>query len=527
MILSKDLQDVFAKELEQELQNLLVENIKTPNNNKKEGLVVSFRDGVGVIDGLEEAKIGQKLLFQESTKRAKDNGEDIEPIFGQIFDIDEHSINCIVFGEERFVKQGDKAVLDTNDLLLTVSIQPENIFGSVIDPFGRFKSKPDTYKENTNHKTVELNIEADAAKLIHRAPINKPMFTGIKAIDSMFPIGHGQRMLLIGDRGTGKSQICIDTICHHSKYLKDDNSIFIYVAIGKRKSEIAKIVQTLKKNNAFDRTIIVSTDANDPAALLYVAPFAGCAIGEYYRDLGKNVVIFYDDLSKHANAYRHISLLLERTPGREAYPGDIFYLHSRLLERSASVYLNELEINPNGTFKHTNKHCKTKKEGTLTALPIIETKENDYAAYVPTNVISITDGQIYFDKGLFNEEILPAINTGLSVSRVGGDAQSKAMKTVSKFLKPDLAAYRDKKKYESFGFEMSAKDKVFLNHGSELIKIMKQKALDTCNERELVTNIISTYLEKEKQLTDEDDKIFNKLIRDSKNNLASFVNQGK
>jgi proton translocating ATP synthase F1 alpha subunit len=495
MIFSKEIQDSFIKELEQDLKKLLVEEVKTTNYNKKEGIVISFRDGVAVIDGLEDARIGQKILFYESTDRAKQNNTSIKDVFGQIIDIDEYSINCIVFGEERFIKQGDKVILDEDNIALTVRINPKNILGKVIDPFGNFKFGENETSANPseNNHFKDLEIEVEAPKLIHRAPITEPMFTGIKAIDTMFPIGHGQRMLLIGDRGTGKTQICLDTISHNANHYEDKDTVFVYVAIGKRKSEIANIISSLKLKEALKNTIIVSTDANDPAALLYIAPFAGCSIAEYFRDLGRKVVIFYDDLSKHANAYRHISLLLERTPGREAYPGDIFYLHSRLLERSAAVYLKE-NTNQFGTYLHCSE-SENVKIGTLTALPVIETKENDFSAYIPTNVISITDGQIYLDKNLFNENILPAINTGLSVSRIGAKAQDKLK--VFKSIKSDLANFREKEKYQKFGFEMNADDQKIIDNGKKLIEIMKQEPFKTVKEEDLVSELIKIYPPKE------------------------------
>jgi len=499
-------------ELNNEIAKLIDMNQKPSGGHIDIGFVESFADGIGVISGLEKAKIGQKLQFPTSTKRAG------EEIFGQIIDIDENTVSCIVFGEERFVKEKDKVLLDKSQDVLSV-FASEAQLGHVVDPFGRPMDLEESDNEDDkmdstndpaevwakikgkkalgNDEFKYIPVERDAPPLISRSPIDTPLHTGIKAIDTMMPIGLGQRMLVIGDRGTGKTALGVATILHQSKLneLRQEKIVFIYVAIGKKISEIVSIKRTLEKTGADKYTVIVATKANDPAALLYIAPFAGTSIGEYFRDRGKHAVIIYDDLTKHANAYRHISLLLKRAPGREAFPGDIFYLHSRLLERAASVFyeFNEeldefaycLPKSKNELSEFSDKY----KVGTLTSFPLIETKENDYSAYIPTNVISITDGQIYLDNALFNEEILPAVHTGLSVSRVGSKAQTGLMKQMSKNLKADLAVYKEKKKYQSFGFDLSAEDLIIVNHGVRAYAYLKQGLNQTTLEKDSLVDL--------------------------------------
>ncbi|MFH1052003.1 MAG: F0F1 ATP synthase subunit alpha [bacterium] len=507
----------IQSELNNEIAKLIEINQKPSGGHIDEGFVESFADGIGVISGLEKAKIGQKLQFPTSTKRAG------EEIFGQIIDIDENTVSCIVFGEERFVKEKDKVLLDKTQDVLSV-FASEAQLGHVVDPFGRPIDLEESdeeepakdmsndlvevwsrvmHKKTINSKEYKyIPVERDAPPLISRSPISTPLQTGIKAIDTMMPIGLGQRMLVIGDRGTGKSAVAIACMLHQLKINKfrdeKDKIVFIYVAIGKKISEIKSIKHTIKRTvtdyDVSDNTIIVATKANDPAALLYIAPFAGCSIGEYFRDRGKQAVIIYDDLTKHANAYRHISLLLKRAPGREAFPGDIFYLHSRLLERAASVYYEE---NDNGDFAYSKpKYGEKQTVGTLTSFPLIETKENDYSAYIPTNVISITDGQIYLDIALFNEEILPAVHTGLSVSRVGSKAQTPLMKQLSKNLKADLAIYKEKKKFQSFGFDLSAEDKIIVNHGERAYAYLKQALNETTMEKDQLTDLAKIEIQK-------------------------------
>jgi F-type H+/Na+-transporting ATPase subunit alpha len=321
---------------------------------------------------------------------------------------------------------------------------------------------------------VELPFERKAPGVIFRQPVNEPLQTGIKAIDAMIPIGRGQRELIIGDRQTGKTAIAIDTIINQKEFYDQGNPVYcIYVSIGQKGSTIANIAKTLEKNGAMDYTVIVSATASDPAALQFYAPFAGCAIGEYFRDTGRNALIIYDDLSKQAVSYREVSLLLRRPPGREAYPGDVFYLHSRLLERAAKVIESD-EIAAQMNDLPEGLKSKVKGGGSLTALPIIETQAGDVSAYIPTNVISITDGQIFLETGLFNSGIRPAINVGISVSRVGGNAQIKSMKKVAGTLKLDQAQYRELEAFSKFGSDLDAATLAVLDKGAKNVEILKQ-----------------------------------------------------
>ncbi len=363
------------------------------------GEVREISDGVAKILGLPNLSYSEMVEFPQST-------------LGVAINLEEDEIGTIVLGDYLHIKEGDQ--VKGTGRLLSIGVS-EKLIGRVIDPLG----KPLDGKPAVSTKTF-YPIEKIAPGVTKRQPVNTPLQTGIKAIDSMIPIGRGQRELIIGDRGTGKTAITIDTIINQ----KDQNVICIYVAIGQKASRVAGIIDTLQKYDALDHTIIVAANASDPASLQYVAPYTGCAIGEYFMDQGKDALVIYDDLSKHAWAYRQISLILRRPSGREAYPGDVFYLHSRLLERA----------------------CRLNKEeggGSLTALPIIETQAGDMSAYIPTNVISITDGQIYLESDLFYAGIRPAINVGTSVSRVGGAAQIKAMKQVAGKLRLDLAQYRE------------------------------------------------------------------------------------
>jgi F-type H+/Na+-transporting ATPase subunit alpha len=494
--------------LHQELDNLF--KIKTGDDltEGKVGYVTDFADGVGHISGLDNARIGQKLSFPESWERAKLTESEDEPeILGLAVDVDEDSIGAIVFGEEKFVKQGDKVVIAEDLMRIPVT---EKMLGRVLDPFGRAidgKKVPDELEWLGEDLKVKegilcLPIERKAPGVIDRSKINEPLQTGVKAVDSMLPIGRGQRMLIIGDRATGKTAVGMDTIVNQNKINReldrnrgegfdihnvdthDPRTVYcIYVAIGRKASEIRQLVQQLEFRNSMEYTIIISAMANDPASLLYIAPFSGCTIGEYFRDRGKHALIIYDDLSKHATAYRQISLLLRRPPGREAYPGDIFYLHSRLLERASkicgrqNVQLDLSEITPD--YQLTLKPIKEMGleiygGGSLTALPYVETKQNDYASYIPTNIISITDGQVYLSDKLFNEGFRPPINIGISVSRVGSKAQTLAMKEVADGLKGYLANYREKEKYTKFGLNPTDEDLQVLERGRRLIHFLKQ-----------------------------------------------------
>lgn len=396
------------------------------------GTVVKNTDGVITASGLSRAIMGEKVIFA--------NGD-----MGTILNLDEDSVSIILLEEASGIKEGD--TLKTTGEMLSIEVS-EELLGRVIDPLGNpLDNKPKIKKGKS------MPLEKIAAGVVDREPVSYPLKTGIKAIDSMFPIGRGQRELIIGDRQTGKTAIAIDTIINQ-KFNKKP-VICVYVAIGQKRSTIAQVVDRLNSEGAGDYSIVVSASASDPAALQYFAPYAGCAIAEYFLEKGKDALVVFDDLTKHAWAYRQISLVLRRPAGREAYPGDVFYLHSRLLERS--VKLN-----------------KAQGGGSITALPIIETQANDISAYIPTNVISITDGQIYLQTDLFNAGIKPAINIGQSVSRVGSTAQTPTIKSVSGKLKLELAQYNSLAAFAQFGSELDASTQKQLDRGKRLIEILKQ-----------------------------------------------------
>jgi len=499
--------------LHKELDKLF--KVTTPDDvsEVKTGYISDFADGVCHVIGLDNAKIGQKLKFPDSWKRAKNiEGDDEPEIIGLVVDVDSDSVGVIVFGEERFVKQGDKVEGLKDILQIPVT---EKMLGRVIDPFGKpIDGKKAghlewlTENDEVKNGILCLPIERKAPGVIDRSKISEPFQTGIKSVDSMLPIGRGQRMLIIGDRVTGKTAIGIDAIVNqntinrelnesegnksdsfdiHNIDTHDPRTVYcIYVAIGRKASDIKQLAKRLEDKKAMKYTIILAAMANDPASLLYLSPFSGTTIGEYFRDRGKHALIIYDDLSKHATAYRQISLLLRRPPGREAFPGDIFYLHSRLLERSSKIAgkQNEQLMNNDKTsitrdYKSILKPfgrlgIETYGGGSLTALPYIETKQNDYAAYIPTNVISITDGQVYLSDKLFNEGFKPSVNIGISVSRVGSKAQTISMKEVSDGLKGYLANYREKEKYTKFGINPTDEDLMVLDRGRLIMHFLKQ-----------------------------------------------------
>jgi len=469
------------------------------------GYVVKFSDGVARVMGIKRARIGQRLTFHVELE----HGE-IMLIDGMIMDIEPQWTECIVFGEERFIKEGQTVVIKEEDRHVPFTINfHKGLMGCVIDPLcnvQKLDSEDDEIEVDGHiHK---LPIEIPAPLIANRAPVNKPLYSGIRVIDSVLPIGLGQRMLIIGDRGTGKTALAKTIMVNYGvkgtaidivgKGLKNYKKVFIYTAIGKKISEVKSIYADLAASGI--DFIIVMTKANDPASLVYIAPFAATSIAEFYRDQGRDVVIVYDDLTNHANAYRHVSLLLKRPPGREAYPGDIFYLHSRLLERSSNVYLQHT----GSGFVHTsaeeftiaNDRDKTERfiTASITALPIVQTKESDFSAYVPTNIVSITDGQIYLDPALMNNDVFPAIHVGLSVSRLGGDAQNGIMKALTKSIKGDLASYNDKMKYSTYGLELDEIGKRIIRHGSRLIAFFKQELLHTSSELDTAKEISNIYL---------------------------------
>ena len=407
-----------------------IEGYQTVLDVKEVGTVLSVGDGISRIHGLDKVMFGELIEFPHD-------------VVGIAMNLEEDNVGAMLMGEFAKIKSGDQVKRTKRIMSVPVG---EELVGRVVNAIGEpLDGKgPVTAKETSP-------VERVAPGVIDRQPVNEPLQTGLKAIDSMIPIGRGQRELIIGDRQTGKTAVALDTILNQ----KDSDVICIYVAIGQKNSTIAQVVKTLQENDAMRYSIIVAAPASDPAPMLYLAPYAGCAIGEYFRDHGKHALVIYDDLSKHAAAYREISLVLRRPPGREAYPGDVFYLHSRLLERAAKM--NDQQ-----------------GAGSLTALPIIETQAGDVSAYIPTNVISITDGQIYLESDLFYSGVRPAVNAGLSVSRVGGSAQIKAMRQVSGMLRLDLAQYRELAAFAQFGSDLDAATQKQLSRGQRLVEILKQ-----------------------------------------------------
>jgi F-type H+-transporting ATPase subunit alpha len=414
-----------------ELIKQKIEGFKLDFNKEETGIVISVGDGIAQVYGLENVMYNELIEFPGD-------------IFGIALNLEEDNVGTIILGEGHMVKEGD--IVKRTKRIISVPAG-EALVGRVVTPLG----EPLDDKGPIDTKTY-MAIERLAPGVIHRQPVKEPLQTGIKAIDAMIPIGRGQRELIIGDRQTGKTAIVLDTIINQ----KGQNVICVYVAIGQKQSTVAQVIKTLEETGAMDYSIVVVASASDPAALQYIAPYAGCAMGEYFRDNAKHSLLIYDDLSKHAAAYREISLLLRRPPGREAFPGDVFYLHSRLLERAA---------------KYNDAHGG----GSLTALPLIETQASDVSGYIPTNVISITDGQIYLLPELFNRGQRPAIDVGISVSRVGGNAQIKAMKQVAASLKLDLAQYREVEAFAQFGSEdLDKATKKQLETGKRLFELLKQ-----------------------------------------------------
>ena len=408
-----------------------IENFEWKESDRETGKVIWVGDGIATIYGIEHAMYGEIVVFENGTK-------------GMVQDIRQNEIGCILFGRDTGIKEGTKVVRTKKKAGVPVG---KGFIGRVVNALG----EPIDGKGNIEEEGY-LPVEQDAPGIVDRKSVDTPMETGILSIDSMFPIGRGQRELIIGDRQTGKTSIATDTIINQ----RGKDVISIYVAIGQKASTVAKIVSTLQEHKAMDYSIVMSATASDAASLQYIAPYAGTSMAEFFMHQGKDVLIVYDDLSKHAVAYRAISLLLERSPGREAYPGDVFYLHSRLLERSSKLS-DELG------------------GGSITALPIIETQAGDVSAYIPTNVISITDGQIFLESNLFNSGMRPAVNVGLSVSRVGGAAQTKAMKKAAGSVRIDLAQYREMEVFTQFSSDLDDNTKKQLNHGKALMELLKQK----------------------------------------------------
>ena len=418
------------------------------------GTVLQVGDGIARIYGLEKVQSGELIEFQNGIK-------------GIVLNLEEDNVGAVLLGPQGDLKEGDSA--KRTGLIASIKVG-EGLLGRVVNTLG----VPIDGKGPIQGELLEMPIERKAPGVIFRQPVTEPLQTGIKAIDAMIPIGRGQRELVIGDRQTGKSAVCIDTILNQREFYDKGEPVFcIYVAVGQKGSTVAQIVKTLEERGAMPFTVVVAATAADPAPMQFFAPMAGAAIGEFFRDTGRPALIVYDDLSKQAVAYREVSLLLRRPPGREAYPGDVFYLHSRLLERAAKIINND-EIAANMNDLPASLKGRVKGGGSLTALPIIETQAGDVSAYIPTNVISITDGQIFLEANLFNSGVRPAINVGISVSRVGGNAQIKSMKKVAGTLKLDQAQFRELEAFSKFGSDLDASTKAVLDKGSRNVEILKQ-----------------------------------------------------
>ena len=434
-------------------------DFETEAEEYEAGTVLEAGDGIATLYGLSNAQASELVEFPE---------QDVE---GMVLNLEEDNVGVILFGDVDAVSEGDEA--RRTGRIASVGVN-ENMLGRVIDPLGR----PLDGKGPIEGEKTVLPLERKAPGVIYREPVEEPLQTGIKAIDSMIPVGRGQRELVIGDRQTGKTAVLTDTIINQKKTHQEgtdsgDPVYCVYVAVGQKDSTVAQVQRDLERNGAMEHTVIVNASASMPTPLQYVAPFAGACIGEYFRDTGRDSLVCFDDLSKQAVAYREISLLLRRPPGREAYPGDIFYLHSRLLERAAKIISDE-EVAAQMNGLPDTMQDQIQGGGSLTALPVIETQAGDVSAYIPTNVISITDGQIYLETDLFNAGIRPAIDVGGSVSRVGGSAQVDAMKDVAGTLRIDLSQYRELEAFAKFGSDLDASTQRQLNRGERLVEILKQ-----------------------------------------------------
>ncbi len=418
------------------------------------GTVLQVGDGIARIYGLNKVQAGELIEFENGVQAI-------------VLNLEEDNVGAVLLGRSNDIKEGD--IVKRTGRIASIKVG-EGMLGRVVDTLGN----PIDGKGPITGELYEMPLERKAPGVIYRQPVNEPLQTGIKAIDAMIPIGRGQRELIIGDRQTGKTTVAIDTIINQREYYERGEPVYcIYVACGQKGSTVAGIVKTLEDNGAMPYTIVVAANASDPAPMQFYAPFAGAAIGEFFRDTGRPALIVYDDLSKQAVAYREVSLLLRRPPGREAYPGDIFYLHSRLLERAAKIINDDTIARQMNDLPESIKHL-VKGGGSLTALPIIETQAGDVSAYIPTNVISITDGQIFLEANLFNSGVRPAINVGISVSRVGGAAQIKSMKKVAGTLKLDQAQYRELEAFAKFGSDLDPATKAVLDKGARNVEILKQ-----------------------------------------------------
>ena len=483
-----------------EVTKILKEQIKKLGDNaevSEVGQVLSVGDGIARIYGLDNVQAGEMVEFSDSSK-------------GMALNLESDNVGVVIFGDDRAIKEGD--TVKRTGAIVDVPVGKE-LLGRVVDALGN----PIDGNGSLDKSLKRSRVEVKAPGIIPRKSVSEPMQTGLKAIDSLIPVGRGQRELIIGDRQTGKTAVAIDTIINQKKINESDDEskklYCIYVAVGQKRSTVAQIVKTLEDAGAMEYTTIVSATASDSAPLQFLAPYTGCTMGEYFRDNGMHALIIYDDLSKQAVAYRQMSLLLRRPPGREAYPGDVFYLHSRLLERAAK--LND----DNGG-------------GSLTALPIIETQAGDVSAYIPTNVISITDGQIFLGTEIFNQGIRPAINVGLSVSRVGSAAQTKAMKKVAGSIKLELAQYREMAAFAQFGSDLDASTQQLLNRGSKLTELLKQKQYSPMTVEEQVISIfcgVKGFLDDVdlKDIAEFENKIINKCKTENSEILGSIRSSGK
>ena len=463
-----------------EMLRLQLEGIDTSVQFDEVGTVLQVSDGVVRIYGLRNAEANELLVFENGIKAI-------------VMNLEEDNVGAVLLGSSSQIKEGDTVKRTKRVASIQVS---EAMLGRVINPLG----EPLDGKGKIEGEMLEMPLERKAPGVIFRQPVNQPLQTGLKSVDAMIPIGRGQRELIIGDRQTGKTSIAVDAIINQRSNFEAGDPVYcIYVAIGQKGSTVASIVNTLQEAGAMDYTVVVAANAAEPAALQYFAPFAGAAIGEYFRDTGRHALVVYDDLSKQAVAYREVSLILRRPSGREAYPGDIFYLHSRLLERAARV-ISQPEVAAQMNDLPESLKGKVKGGGSLTALPIIETQAGDVSAYIPTNVISITDGQIFLDTDLFNQGNRPAINVGISVSRVGGNAQIKAMKKVAGTLKMDQAQFRELEAFTKFGGDMDPVTAMTIDKGQKNTRLLvqalhepmaveKQVAVLYCGTNGLLSNV--------------------------------------
>ncbi|MEM9737542.1 MAG: F0F1 ATP synthase subunit alpha [Bacteroidota bacterium] len=441
--------DEVSAILEKELASF-----SSPTQLEEVGSVLQVGDGIALIYGLTNVQAGELILFESGNK-------------GLAINLEEEHVGVVILGDSNSIKEG--SIVRRTAHIISINVG-DGLIGRIINTLG----EPIDGKGPIEGKLLSMPLERRAPGVIYRESINEPLQTGVKAIDTMIPIGKGQRELIIGDRQTGKTTIALDTIINQRRNFEEGNPVFcIYVGVGQRASSIAQVAATLEKYGAMDYTVILFSSAATPAPLQYLAPFSGTAIGEFFRDTGRHALVVYDDLSKQANAYREVSLLLRRPPGREAYPGDIFYLHSRLLERSAKINRNDY-IAQNMNDLPPSLVGQVKGGGSLTALPIIETQEGDVSAYIPTNVISITDGQIFLESNLFNAGIRPAINVGISVSRVGGAAQIKSMKKVAGNLKIEQAQFVELESFAKFGSDVDVTTQSIIDRGKKTQLLLKQ-----------------------------------------------------